>query len=487
MSNAREIVRGSFWSYTGIVLMMITGLLTNLLLARTLGVENWGVFSLLLVIVSLLTALTDLGLNYFMIYTASSLSHKEPSVIRKALSAPLRYKAILILVIGLGIFIFANPLSTLFKITNGTNYFVASAVFFVIFNLFSMLNAVLFGLKKFRESTFLSTLYSVLQLAVAYGLVVLGFGVNGAIAGYIAAMVISTAIEIVLIRQYISFTGNTQESVVDMFTFGVYIGLGSLAATISLWTDSVMVGLFIGAAAVGIYRIAVSISTSVGSLVSGVNTVLFPFFTSAESRGEESMGDLNTAIKYGSFIAFPAMIGLALSGGAAVKILFGQQYAGSAVPLILLSYICFDAMFTGMISSYLGAKKKTKIVGVSAVASTIANVLLNLILIPFFGIIGAAVASVLTRLANAAIMVTWSSQSIKAKYNFNSMRIPIIGSILMGAFLLFAVKPFLDPASSPLSLILFMGAGMVSYAIFEQLLGFDIIIFAKKILNAMIY
>lgn len=487
MSKTREIIRGSFWSYSGIVLTLAIGLVTNVFLARTLGKDNWGTFSILLVVVSFLTALTDLGLNYFILYTAASLSHKEPSVIKKALSAPFRYKLLSILAIGLGIFIFANPLATIFKINDGAQYFIASAVFFVFFNLFSTFSLLISGLKKFRESTFVITLNNILELGIAYGLVVLGFGVNGAIIGYIAAVAISTGVQILLMRQYISIIGDTQENVIEMFTFGVYFGLGSLATTISLWADSIMIGLFIGSAAVGIYRIAVSISSSVGGLVGGINSVIFPFLTSAESKGEESINDLNMAIKYSSFIAFPAMVGLALSADAAIKLFFGQQYAESAVPLLLLSYLCFDLIFNALIVSYLGAKKMTKIVGISAVASTIANILLNLILIPLLGIVGAALASVLTRLANATIMILWSNKRIKARYNLNSMLVPITGSILMGVFLLTVIRNIIDPSSSISSLLIFIGTGIISYGIFEQLLGFDIIAFTKKILSAIIY
>jgi len=486
MDKTREIVRGSFWSYTGVVLTLVIGLATNVFLARMLDKDNWGVFSTLIVIVSFLTALTDLGLNYFILYTASSLSHKEPSVIRRALSAPFRYKLISILIIGLGMFVFADPLAMLFKLEGGARYFVASAIFFVFLNLFSTFDLLLSGLKKFQESTLIGTLNNILRLAAAYGLVVLGFGVDGAMFGYISAIAISTAAQVILMRQYISLREKAQERIADMFTYGLYFGLGNLATLISLWTDSVMIGLFIGPAAVGIYRIAVSISTSVGGLIGGVNKVLFPFLASAEGKGEESIGDLNAAIKYSSFIAFPAMVGLALSAEAVVKIFFGQQYADSAVPLILLSYICFDMVFIALLSSYLGAKKRTKIIGFSAAASAVANVVLNLVLLPIFGIIGSAVASVLTRLANAVMMVVWSNRNMKMKYNLGSMAVPFAGSLLMGAFLLLVVRGFVNPSHSLLSLLIYVGAGISSYTLFEQLLGFDVAALARKVVSSLI-
>jgi len=485
MDKTRELVRGTFWSYAGITLTLILGLATNVILARMLDKENWGALSTLITVVSFLTTLVDLGLNYFILYVVSSGSHKSQEEIRASLAAPLRYKLILVFLIGLSIFIFAEPLSAIFKIENGAIYFIESAVFFVVLNVFTVLDLIFSGLKRFRESSMITTLQNIIRLSVAYALVLFGFGITGAMTGYITAVFLSVVVQFILLRPYLSVSGGKKESVANMFEYGFFFGVSSLAATISLWTDSIIIGLFIGPVAVGVYRIAVSIAMSVGGLIGGVNKVIFPVLASAEGRGEDSINDLNRAIKYSSFIAFPAVVGLALSSDALVRVFFGAQYADSAIPLMLLSFICFDMMFTSLLSSYLGAKKRTKIIGYSAVATSIANVVLNVILIPFIGMIGAAIASVSTRLFNAFLLFEWSRRNLNSRIDLSSFSIPLMGSLGMGIVLL-VIRQAMNPADSVIHLFVFVGIGMASYAAMSQLLGFNIFDVGKKILSAFI-
>jgi O-antigen/teichoic acid export membrane protein len=65
-----------------------------------------------------------------------------------------------------------------------------------------------------------------------------------------------------------------------------------------------MIGIFVGTTAVGIYRIAVSLSTAAASLLNGISKVVFPYFTSAEAEGKDSIKELNKALKYGYLFQF---------------------------------------------------------------------------------------------------------------------------------------------------------------------------------------
>ena len=480
MANRSEIIKGSFWSYLGQATALAISLATSIILARLLDKDNWGLFATLMAVVSFTSTIADLGLNYSIIHKASSSSNKSSGAIRRLLSVPLRYKLALILMLGALMFVFSNELAAFFNIADGGKYFAVSAAFFVVYNFTSMLDLVFIGLKKFRESSLLFVVHALFRITFSYILVTIGFGVNGAVLGYISAVAVLALLQIVIIRKYVSFTEDSGEDVVEMFTYGFYFGIGNLAAYIALWTDSIVIGALIGTTAVGIYRIGLSISSAVGGLTGIISKVLFPMFSSAESNNKESIGDLNTAIKYGSFIAFPAVIGLIISAESIILAFFGGQYIEGVLSLMILSYVPFDMMFTGIISAYLAAKKHTKVVGYTAILASIANFVMNLMLIPVVGIAGAALASVLTRIGNAAYLIHWLQKNVKVNVDVGAMSLPLIGSVLMG-LLLFVAKPLIDPTYSVIHLIIFVVFGMASYAIIEQLLGFDVVSFTRKI------
>jgi O-antigen/teichoic acid export membrane protein len=483
-SKSHSILKSSFWSYLGVFIFLFVGLITNIVLARLLDKDNWGVFSTLIAVVSFLSAISELGLNYYITYSASKYAGKGEKEVRKNLSAPLRYKLILLLSISVLMVIFSNLLADIFHIPNGGIYFVASAVYFFFLNFFGVFIGILDGLKKFKEDSLISAGHYVLRLIFSILLVIFGFGLNGAIAGYILAVAIGTVIQYYLLRQVISISGKATESFSEMLSFGFYFGLVSIAGSFTLWTDSVMIGIFVGTTAVGVYRIAVSLSTAASSLLNGISKVTFPYFTSAEAEGKDSIKDLNKALKYGLFISIPAMFGVALSAEGVVKGFFGQQYIEASIPLIVLSYLVLDGVIVGLISSYLAAKKETRIIGHSSLIAAVLNVVLNLILIPIFGMVGAALTSIFSRLVNLGMILKWSQQRLGKTYEF-SITLPLIGSIVMTAFL-FLLKSFIDPTESIIHLLIFIGSGIVVYLVTEQLIGFDVLGFGKKIMKAVV-
>jgi len=483
-SKSHSILKSSFWSYLGVFIFLFVGLIINIVLARLLDKDNWGVFSTLIAVVSFLSAISELGLNYYITYSTSKYAVKGEKEVRKNLSAPLRYKLILLLSISVLMVIFSNQLADIFHIPNGGIYFVASAVYFFFLNLFGVFIGILDGLKKFKEDSLISAGHYVLRLIFSVLLVIFGFGLDGAVAGYIIAVAIGTFIEYYLLRQVISISGKATESLSEMLSFGFYFGLVSIAGSFTLWTDSVMIGIFVGTTAVGVYRIAVSLSTAASSLLNGISKVVFPYFTSAEAEGKDSIKELNKALKYGLFISVPAMFGIILSAEGVVKATFGPQYMDSTLPLIILSYLVLDGVIVGLISSYLAAKKETKIIGHSSLIAAVLNVVLNLILIPILGMVGAALTSIFSRLVNLGMILKWSQQRLGKTYEF-SITLPLIGSIVMTAFL-FLLKSFIDPTESIIHLLIFIGSGIVVYLVTEQLIGFDVIGFGKKIMKAVV-
>ena len=486
MNTSREIIRGSAWVSLGYIATLAIGFATNIILARMLDKDNWGIFSTMMAVVSFLSVLADLGLNYSIVQRGSSVAGGPVKGIRDKLSTPFTYKLLLILAISGLIFVSSQSLADLFHIQDGKKYFEVSAVFFLVYNIFVTIDTVFSSLKMLKEATITSLAQFAFRLVLSYVLVVIGLGVEGAVLGYITAVAISVLIQGIWVRKYISITYDSKEDVKEMFLYGFYFGLGSLATIIAVWTDSIIIGLMMGTTAVGIYRIALSMTTAVsGMLGILVSKVFFPSLSMSESQGLNSIEHLNKILKYASFFAFPAMIGLALTASGIVNIFYTSQYSDSILPMAILSYICFDTLFTGILVSYLGAKKETRTIASSSAISTVANVILNVIMIPSFGLVGAAIASVVSRIGNAFALIFWSKSELREKLVLSNFTTPLFGSFIMGA-ILFLISPYLNPSASVLSLFVFTGIGMAVYAVAEQLLGFDVILFARKIIGAFL-
>jgi O-antigen/teichoic acid export membrane protein len=257
------------------------------------------------------------------------------------------------------------------------------------------------------------------------------------------------------------------------------MGIASFAASILTWTDTIMIGIFIGTTAVGIYKLSVSISIAIGNFLATLNRVIFPVLSGKNRKTD--IETMNNVIKYGSFIVIPASVGLALSSFGIVNVFLGVQYIEAAIPLIILSYLVFDSFIFGAFASFFAAKGDTKFIGQVTVLSAILNVLFNAILIPLVGIIGAAIASVFTRVASLFLAIQ-KCQKERLLFDFSGMVKPFIGSIVM-SLVLILLNPLFN-LNSIFSLVAFVAIGGIVYLLIEFLIGFDIS-FMVKILNTL--
>ena len=101
------------------------------------------------------------------------------------------------------------------------------------------------------------------------------------------------------------------------------------------------------------------------------------------------------------------------------------------------------------------------------------------------GIMGAAISSVLARIAILISLVWWTEGNLKIKLDFGSFKIPIAGSAVMLA-VLYSIKPIIMASQTIPSLLLFVGIGAAVYLSVSQLLGFDFINFVRRTAEILI-
>jgi O-antigen/teichoic acid export membrane protein len=80
----------------------------------------------------------------------------------------------------------------------------------------------------------------------------------------------------------------------------------------------------------------------------------------------------------------------------AIVVLYGHEWKGSAVPLVILAVAAVAITLAWSVYGYLVREGRLRDISVITLGSLAANIVLNLILIPLIGIIGAALASLVT-------------------------------------------------------------------------------------------
>jgi O-antigen/teichoic acid export membrane protein len=167
---------------------------------------------------------------------------------------------------------------------------------------------------------------------------------------------------------------------------------------INMRADIIMLGFFGRATDVGVYRVAVQGASLVIVGLQVINTILPPYFARVhaerdwERLQQLAMQSARTALAAG----LPAAVIIFLWSEEVIRLLFGVGYVGACVPLtILATGQVLNSAFcpVGPLLNMTGNERHN---ARTTATSVVVNIILNVTLIPLFGLIGAATASALT-------------------------------------------------------------------------------------------
>ncbi len=240
-----------------------------------------------------------------------------------------------------------------------------------------------------------------------------------------------------------------------------------MAVTSSIYTilDTSMIGFLSNDYQVGIYTAATKINRIVLNLVVSIGTVLLPRL-SYYSGTDDKESFLKLAYKSVDLImalSIPATIGLTVLSDSVIEVLSGTKYAEASSVMRIINPII---IIVGM-SNFLGVQlfmplKKEKWTLYSDLIGAVCNLTLNLVLIPTFGALGAAVASVIAELSVTVVQLLLSRKYISIRTILVGLLKYLIMGMVMG-FIVYLVS--ILQINSILKLILGILAGIIAYCI----------------------
>ncbi|QLG27913.1 flippase [Halorarum halophilum] len=282
-------------------------------------------------------------------------------------------------------------------------FLVVGALYVGFSALNGYLTSVFQGFNRVEWSALVRVVDSVVRLLAVVGFVLLGLGALGAFLGYVAGYVAAG-----LVGLYVLYTrivpkltaatereGGLRRRVLE---YSVPLTATRGANVLDKKVDVILVGMLLNTTAVGFYAIAKQVSDFVSMPAASLG------FTISPALAEQRDGDrLDTAariyeesLSYVLLLYVPACVGLVLVAGPMIRYVFGTDYL-PAVPVVQVysGFIFVNAVdkVTTDGLDYLGrARSRALIKGTMAVA----NFVLNLLLIPAMGVVGAALATVIT-------------------------------------------------------------------------------------------
>ncbi|AUC85510.1 hypothetical protein CW731_09500 [Polaribacter sp. ALD11] len=187
--------------------------------------------------------------------------------------------------------------------------------------------------------------------------------------------------------------------------------------------DTLMLGYFDSSENVGIYRIVTQVSglNAIFLIIFGavVGPKISNFFS--EGRTSEIKPLIVKSSKIVLCVTFPILI-LILIFSKDILLFFGEEYLKAVEAVVILSICQFLYATSGFVDLILNMTGKQKVFGIITFLAATINIILNLILIPKYGITGAAISTGFSILLTNGLGIIY----VKKNYNFLPFYIPFV-------------------------------------------------------------
>jgi O-antigen/teichoic acid export membrane protein len=375
-------------------LVLFFSILTSIVLSRVLGPSQKGSYSLLLLIISVASLMVMFGLGSANVYFGARNPDSElPKLTGNSLVAAFGLGFLGILCLEL--LTLLPPLQE-YLIDNNVDVLWVRGL--ILFLPIVLSNAYLVEIIRARGAFVrynLVALWKVFISLVGVATMVwcLGWGVNGAIIAWVLSLMAAFALIFVL-----ALRAAGSRPLVDWrllrrcFRFGVRLHPGNIAQFLNYRFDAFLVAWYLTPAEVGLYVTASSLSERIWEIPHSIRTVLL--YRVAATK------DPATAIETTARVSrvVVVLVGLLclvimLVSQSLIALLYGQAYLPAAPALFLLLPGTWALSIGKILAIHLAGTGRPEIGTVGAIVSLVSTVLLDIILIPQLGIVGAALAS----------------------------------------------------------------------------------------------
>ena len=358
------------------------------LFARSLGATVFGVFVLFHALLSLIGVGVDLGVGHA---TEKRLSEEGSHVHSGSLlTTAFGIKLCLFAVVSVLVLVFASPLNEYL----GRPLAPLLVPVLACQQLGWLLTDALRGELKVDRAEYLEFGQQIVFVIAGFGLIAAGYGVLGPIYGFAIGWGAASLSAFFLLST--RPTRPSIEAAISLLKFSMYDSIASvLRSSLYSWVDVIIIGLFLTQRHVAAYEMAWRVAAAIGIFSYSIALTLFPRVSDLSSR--ETLENVETLIPdamVGSLLfVVPAIVGGWLVGYPMLDLLFGSKYTIASTALIVLLVGKIPEAVNHVYRPVLLGLNRPDLAARSTLLFLILNVGLNVLLIPRYNLVGAAVAT----------------------------------------------------------------------------------------------
>ncbi|MBU7017910.1 MAG: flippase [Theionarchaea archaeon] len=398
--SLRKIARGGVLIFAGTVVSMAFQLLTRVLIVRVTTRSDYGLFSLGLVLFSMATAISQGGFSlsvprYLGYYRGNQDEPRIRGVIRSSFEIQLLLGIALSLVFFLGSqyiedFFNMEGLSTALRIFAGGIPF---------FNFIHITVNTFRGFDRVKPSLYFNDIMLTgLRLLFLFVVAVVAPSLEYVLIAYLSAFVCTALTAAGYYKKYNPVQkGESVRMRKELFLFSLPLFGTVFVGQLMKWTDVLMLGRFTSADMVGLYNGAIPICLLIPIFLSSAGFIFVPVLSALYSQGHLSEMKKTYAVitKWIFSATLPLFLVIFVFPQPVLTFLFRAEYQEASTALRILSTGYMFHVLMGPVGQNLVIFGRPRLIMINNCVGLVINIMMNWILIPLYGINGAATATAL--------------------------------------------------------------------------------------------
>jgi O-antigen/teichoic acid export membrane protein len=394
------VAKGGGVTLVGKTFTNIGKFITAFLLARLLGATAYGTYQLALNVVTLLAGLVVLGLDTaLMRFIAISVSRQNERRTWGTIQIGIGLPVLLGSIVGVGMFALSYPVAT--QVFHDAKVAPLLQVASVIVPLSVMGDTLIGAIRGFKNMEY--PVYAKFIIQPIFKLILIGvasfLGLNAIRATMIFGVgeLIAALMLIYYLNKLFKLKRSwsaAQRDLKGILIFSLPDWLAGVMDTFRGNIQSILIGSLSSIAGVGIFTVADQLNVIGHDFYSSINTSAKPYIAELHDRGDRVQLErlYQVTAKWALTVDLPFFLILVLFPVQILSV-FGKSFEGGATALIIMALASLIDVATGMCGAVINMTGYTGLKLFNNVLSLVLSVILNVILIPRWGIVGAAVSA----------------------------------------------------------------------------------------------
>ena len=373
----------------------------QIVLARLLGPAGFGLYAIGWTLLRIGGVIAPMGLDRGVIRYAPRYWRTDAAGLKGVLFQSLGLALLSGLLMGAGFYLAAPWLAT--QVFGKPDLAPVLRLFALAFPLLAGLQVAAAATRVSQRMQFSVYAAEIGQPATNLLLILVFYLLGWRLLGAVAASVASFALAFFLALYYVRrlfpevFAPQLPSPFLarELLSFSLPASMAGMFTVLTLWADRLMIAYFRPAAEVGIYQAASQTAILFAAILGGFNLVLAPMIVDLHHKGERARLEelFRVSTKWVLYISLPAFLVICFAPRPLMTVVFGPDYARGWLPLVILAAGQMVNAGTGAVGLLLiMTGHPNRWLWLSG-TMLLVNIVLNLVLIPRWGITGAALAS----------------------------------------------------------------------------------------------